>query len=187
MLQLFCGGPQFSVDLTNLAKRGLLQCINLNPLFATQAVTSQMPSSAELASLYSSLAQHDAPTTRGSLQPVPDLHEQAWPQQRLPPIGEPMEGLAWESPRGSLDLNSELGDGNVRGGNSRHSSMPAYTLDYTGNVRAASQQLRGDSLTGSMANRERQRRSADISTQAHTLHWPSYDESARRASADEAR
>lgn len=150
-----------------------------------QAVASQMPSSAELASLYASLAEHEnqAPqaTAVGGAPGFGESQDKAWQQQqRLAPIGEP---VSWESPRGSLDLGDELGDGGVRGGDTRLSSMPAYTLDYAGNIRAASQQLHADSLAGGTSRATRH--SVDVCRRPSALARLSEQESARRVSADE--
>lgn len=155
------------------------------PLFGCvqQSVAKQVTWSGELESLYA-LTGHQMRLSDAETPHYMEPQDKS-SQYRLPPVQKSI----WRSPRGSLDLSCELGDCEVLGGDSRQSSMPAYTLNYAGNVLATSQQLRSASLVGGMSHDARRpsvsRRSGSyLPRQAFTR---TSSASIRRVSADTVR
>lgn len=177
----------------------LLQLLlrSVHPLL--QDVASQMPTAQELAAVFASMRQPgntsltSIPETRGDAQ-----GETAWQTQQLAVLGG---GNSWgavtagtdldAAPRTSLDMGDVMASGGVRGGDPTLSSMPAYTLDYAGNMRNVSQELRHETFSGASGggscNMERMdghdRHSLDFPRKSTSFESDFYDP--RRASADE--
>lgn len=149
-----------------------------------------MPSAQELAAMFTSMPQPG----NTSLLSVPETREgaqgeSAWQPQQVAVAGG---GNGWDAaPRTSLDMGDVMASGGVRGGDPTLSSMPAYTLDYTGNMRNVSQELRQQTFSGASGggscNMERMdgqdRCSLDFPRKNSFFESDIYDP--RRASADE--